>query len=62
MCYAGGCNPECDNCKPKYIFCPTCGAKNFLVRKTCTGCGYAFTEEDREGAREAWRKTHKSAL
>lgn len=58
MCYAGGCHPECDNCKPKYLYCPECGQRCFLVKKTCPSCGRAFTDEDRQEARARWEATH----
>lgn len=35
MCYAGNCNPECDNCSPKelvVVHCPQCKARNSLTR------------------------------
>lgn len=58
MCYAGACNPECDNCKPKYLDCPQCGTRLFLGHKTCPSCGYAPTDDDRAHARELWKLTH----
>ncbi len=58
MCYAGACNPTCDNCTPKYLVCPQCGTKTFLTRKQCPECKYSITDEDRNLAREEWRKTH----
>lgn len=58
MCYAGNCHPECDNCKPKYLWCPTCGTRVFLMRKACPTCGCEFTDEMREEARAKWKEAH----
>ncbi len=51
---AYGCRPTCDNCRPKYLFCPECGTKNFLTLKACKRCKRAFTEEDRAQAVRDW--------
>lgn len=35
MCYAGHCNPECNNCSPQelvVVHCPQCHARNSLTR------------------------------
>lgn len=58
MCYAGSCNPECDNCKPKYLACPQCGTRIALAFKHCPLCKCAISESDREKARQDWQKTH----
>ena len=61
MCYAGGCNPECDNCRPKYLRCPQCGNRQFIIQKNCTKCGYNVTDEDRDNARAEWKELHPLA-
>lgn len=36
MCYAGNCNPECGQCRPKrllVISCPNCGARCAVTRE-----------------------------
>lgn len=58
MCYAGNCHPECDNCKPKYVTCPSCGERTFIARPKCLACGYELTDDDREAGRAEWRLKH----
>lgn len=58
MCYAGNCNPACDNCKPKYLVCPRCKDKALLSYRCCPACGLDFTEEMRERARDEWHAAH----
>lgn len=53
---AYGCRPTCDNCRPKYIRCPSCGARNFLTLKCCKRCKREFTQEDRDEAVRAWER------
>lgn len=58
MCYAGNCHPDCDGCKPKYVFCPECGLRAPLKIKACLSCGHEFTEAERDDAVEKWKKSH----
>lgn len=53
MCF-GSCRVTCDNCKPKFIWCPECDTKNLLVFKKCKKCGFEFTEEMKDEARATW--------
>ncbi len=60
MCYP--CLMDCENCKQKYLYCPSCGAKNLVVRDDCLECGLRFTVEIKEASRRAWEeRTGKSA-
>lgn len=58
MCYAGNCHPDCDNCKPKYVYCPHCAARLLIAQKTCHLCGEALSEAVRLEAVERWKSTH----
>lgn len=51
---AYGCRPTCDHCRPKYVHCPDCGTKNFLMLKACKKCGREFSEKDKEDAIKRW--------
>ncbi len=53
MCF-GSCRVTCDNCKPKFIFCPKCGRRNQLVFNSCRKCGEPFTEDMKDEARRLW--------
>ena len=53
---AYGCRSTCDNCRPKYVYCPACGKKNFLVLSSCTKCGAELTEEAKQEAIAEWEK------
>lgn len=53
MCF-GSCRVTCDNCKPKFVYCPTCGRKNMLIFKECKKCGERITEEMKEKAIREW--------
>lgn len=54
MCY--GCRPTCDDCKPKFVYCPACGRRNFLFSRCCSGCGRLLDDEEKAAAREQWRQ------
>lgn len=56
------CNPTCDHCKPKFITCPTCNTQGFLTEPTCRACGYAFTQDEKDAARAAWRASRDTGL
>lgn len=53
MCYP--CLNYCENCRQKYIYCPECGAQNFVVIPACNKCGHEFTEEDRAEGLRQWK-------
>ena len=53
MCY--GCKITCDDCKPKFVYCPDCGQRNMLVMPKCLNCGRPISEEEKEAARQAWK-------
>ena len=53
MCF-GSCRVTCDNCKPKFVYCPECGRKNMLDFKACKQCGPLLTGEMKEHAIEEW--------
>lgn len=57
---AYGCRPTCDHCRPKYLHCPACGTKNFLVMNACKRCGRVFTQQDRDEAVRLW-ESHQDA-
>ena len=59
MCF-GSCRVTCDNCKPKFVYCPNCGHKCMLFHKKCKKCGAVLTEEAKETAREEWRVRAKA--
>ena len=54
MCF-GSCRVTCDNCKPKFVFCPVCGRKNLLVFKECKKCKTPITEEMKQAAIAEWK-------
>ncbi len=58
MCF-GSCRVTCDNCKPKFVYCPQCGRRNMLVFKACKKCGLPITEEMREDAIARWEQRAK---
>lgn len=53
---AYGCRPTCDNCRPKYLYCPECGTRNFLTLHSCKKCKKKFTQSDRDEAVSRWEK------
>ncbi len=55
-CYM--CLPTCDNCRPKMVTCPSCGAMTLIDLKTCPLCKQSLTEEAKEQAWAAWRTKH----
>ncbi len=55
-CYI--CLPTCDNCRPKLVECPGCGRSTLIDLDTCPLCKSEITEEARQRAWDAWRKTH----
>lgn len=55
-----GCRSTCDNCKPKFVWCPNCGKRNFLVMSKCTKCGEPLTEELKDAAIEKWQEEAKT--
>lgn len=57
---AYGCRPTCDNCRPKYVYCPVCGAKNFLTLAACKKCRHVFSQEDRDEAVLRWESESKT--
>lgn len=61
MCYS--CSPICENCQPKFVFCPVCGKRGYLAFDDCWSCGHAFSQEERESAVAAWeeRRARKAA-
>ena len=42
-CYM--CLPTCDNCRPKMVTCPSCGAMTFIDLATCPSCKQPLTDE-----------------
>lgn len=62
MCYAGNCNPECDNCKPKYIYCSECNTKGLLVIDHCFKCGYRHSQKDKDQAVDNWKAAHPGSF
>ncbi len=60
MCYV--CLPGCDNCKPKFIWCESCGNRAFLLMNECVSCGRKFTEVDKQKAIDDWRKRKAETL
>lgn len=58
MCYAGNCHPECDNCKPKYVWCPQCAARLPIALKSCHLCGRAISDEIKLETVEKWKAGH----
>lgn len=50
--------PTCDNCRPKMVTCPSCGAMTLIDLKTCPLCKQSLTEEAKEQAWAAWRTKH----
>lgn len=58
MCYAGNCHPECDNCKPKYVWCPRCAARLPITQKRCHLCDEPINDGHRERAVENWKANH----
>ncbi len=52
------CLPTCDNCRPKMVTCPSCGAMTLIDLKTCPLCKQSLTEEAKEQAWAAWRTKH----
>ena len=61
MCSYGGCKPTCENCKPKFVFCPQCGKKNFLFSDKCTFCDELIPEEAKDAARKKWEAAKQQA-
>ncbi len=59
MCF-GSCRVTCDNCKPKFVYCPDCGHKNMLVFKACKRCGKPLTEEMKDAAIRDWEERSKA--
>ncbi|UWG99019.1 hypothetical protein LPY66_09610 [Dehalobacter sp. DCM] len=57
MCY--GCNPSCENCKPKFVKCPACGLKNYLFSDRCVKCSAEISEEVKDAARDEWQNSHE---
>ena len=55
MCF-GSCRVTCDNCKPKFVYCPVCGHKNMLIHKACKKCKTPLTEEMKQKARKDWER------
>ena len=58
MCF-GSCRITCDNCKPKFVYCPNCGNKCMLFHKVCKRCKTELTEEMKQEARDEWQKKAK---
>lgn len=58
MCF-GSCRVTCDNCKPKFVYCPQCGRKNMLVFKACKGCGLPLTQAMKDAAIAEWEAKSK---
>lgn len=59
---AYGCKTTCDNCRPKYVFCPKCGHKNFLIFSNCKECGLGLTEEMKNQAVADWQEKAKTRV
>ena len=53
MCF-GACRVTCDNCKPKFVYCPDCGKKNMLMFDKCRKCGRPLTQEMKDAAIADW--------
>ena len=53
MCF-GSCRVLCDNCKPKFVYCPNCGHKCMLFHTQCKKCKTPLTEEMKDAARAEW--------
>lgn len=58
MCY--GCRPTCEDCKPKFVYCRSCGSKNFLFSKKCKVCSACLTEDMKKEDVMKWRLDHQS--
>lgn len=57
MCtYAGCVNMNCERCKVKWMDCPNCGNRAYLLFKNCKSCGAELTNEAKEEARILWRQ------
>ena len=56
---AYGCRSTCDNCRPKYVDCPNCGTRNFLVMGKCKKCGAEITAEAKDEAIAEWQRKAK---
>ena len=56
---AYGCRTTCDNCRPKYVVCPSCGKKNFLSMNRCTKCHEELTQEMKDAAVLDWQEKAK---
>ena len=55
MCF-GSCRVTCDNCKPKFVYCPNCGHKCMLIHKVCKKCKTPLTDEMKEAAKADWAR------
>ena len=53
MCF-GSCRVTCDNCRPKFVYCPNCGNKCMLFHKVCKKCKTELTSEMKDAARKEW--------
>lgn len=53
---AYGCKTTCDNCRPKYVNCPSCGHRNFLIFEKCSKCKTALPQEIKDQAIDEWNK------
>lgn len=53
---AYGCRSTCDNCRPKYVACPECGKRNFLVLNNCKSCKAELTAKAKDMAIEEWQR------
>lgn len=53
MCYT--CSPDCDNCSPKLMRCPSCCHVNRLSQTVCAACGKPLNKTEKELARERWQ-------
>lgn len=58
-CFA--CMPDCDKCIPKFIACPDCSTRCMLSDASCARCGHAFSQTERQLAREQWLERLMSA-
>ena len=59
---AYGCRTTCDNCRPKYVFCPNCGKKNFLTVNNCSKCHQELTQEAKDQAIAEWEENAKTRV